>query len=136
MNLSEVCAEVAAQLDTISGLRVFAYQPESIVPPAAWVGNPELDGIAYDQTYGRGMDRMTLPVFICAGLASSRPAQEAIRAYCDGSGARSVKAVLQAGTYTSLHTIRVMTGGVTGVRVAGTDYVGAVFDLDITGQGS
>lgn len=136
MNLTDVATEVAARLDSIAGLRCFAYQPPSITPPAGIVLNPLPGDIQYDQTYGRGMDRITLPVLVVAGRSSERPAQEAIRAYLDGSGPRSVKAVVEAGTYTSLHTIRVTTGGVDGVVIAGTEYLAALFDLDITGQGS
>lgn len=136
MNVSDVATEVANRLDSIEGLRCFAYQPPSITPPAGIVLNPSPGDIRYDQTYGRGMDRLTLPVLIVAGRASERSAQRAIRAYLNGSGPRSVKAALETGEYTSLHTICVTTSGVDGVAFAGTEYLAALFDLDITGQGS
>jgi hypothetical protein len=136
MNLSDVAEEVAARLDTIDGLRCFAYQPPSIVPPAGIVLNPAPGDIEYDQTYGRGMDRMTLPVIVVVGRSAERSAQEDIRAYCDGSGTRSVKAVLESGTYTAFDHVRVATAGVDGVAIAGTEYLAALFDLDIVGQGS
>jgi hypothetical protein len=136
MNLSDVADEISAQLDTIAGLRCFAYQPETINPPTAIVLNPVPGGIEYDQTYGRGMDRITLPLLLVVGAAANRSAQAAVRLYCDGSGASSVKAVLQAGTYASFHTIRVTTGGVDGVTIGGQEYLAAFFDLDITGQGT
>ncbi len=136
MNLSEIAAEVAARLDTIDGLNAFAYPPGSLHPPAAVVLNPAPGDIQYDQTYGRGMDRITLPLIVIAGRASERAANEAIRLYCDGDGARSIKQVLEFGDYVSLHTLRVITGGVDGVIWGGTEYLAALFDLDITGQGS
>lgn len=136
MNLSAVCAEVAAQLDTITGLRCFAYQPPALTPPAAIVLNPAPGDLVFDETYGRGMDRMTLPVVVLVGKESERTAQDAIRAYCDGSGARSVKAVLEAGEYTSLDELRVATAGVDGVTIGGVEYLAALFDLEITGSGS
>lgn len=136
MNLSAVCAEVAEVLDTIDGLRCFAYQPQTITPPAAIVLNPAPGDIVYDATYGRGMDRMTLPLLIVGGRSDNRSVQQSIREYCDGSGPRSVKAVLERATFTSLHTIRVSTGGVDGVVVGGVEYLAALLDLDIAGQGS
>jgi hypothetical protein len=135
MNLSDVAEEIAARLDTISGLNAFPFPPDSLTPPAAIVLNPQPGDVVYDQTYGRGMDRITLPVIVLGGRSSDQQAHADIRAYLDGSGARSVKAVLEAGTYTSLHTIRVTTGGVDGVKLGGVEYYAAMFDLDITGQG-
>lgn len=135
MNLSDVAEEIAARLDTISGLNAFPFPPDSLTPPAAIVLNPQPGDVVYDATYGRGMDRMTLPVIVLGGRSNDQQAHADIRAFLDGSGARSVKAVLQAGTYTSLHTIRVTTGGVDGVQVGGVEYYAAMFDLDITGQG-
>jgi hypothetical protein len=136
MNLSDVADEIAAQLDTIAGLRCFAYQPETINPPTAIVLNPVPGGIEYDQSYQRGMDRITLPLLLVVGAASNRSAQAAVRLFCDGSGAQSVKAVVEAGTYTSLHTVRVTIGGIDGVTIGGQEYLAAFFDLDVTGQGS
>lgn len=136
MNLTDVANEVAQRLDTIDGLNAFPYPPGSISPPAAIVLNPSPGDINYDATYGRGTDTMTLPVIVLAGKASDRSANEAIRAYCDGSGSRSVKAVLESGEYTSLDIIRVATAGVDGVTIAGTEYLAALFDIEIAGQGA
>lgn len=136
MNLSTACEEIATRLDTISGLHVHAYPPGSVSPPCAVVLNPRTGDIQYDQTYGRGMDRITLPLLVVAGRATERGANKTIRLYCDGSGTSSVKAVLEAGTYTAFHTIRVMTAGVDGVTWGGVEYLAALFDIDITGQGS
>jgi hypothetical protein len=136
MNLSEVAEELTARLDTIEGLRCFSYPVGSAVPPFAVVLNPDPGNLVYDATFGRGMDRMTLPLVVIGGRATERQAHKDIRAYCDGSGARSIKAVLESGTYESFHTIRVATAGVDGVKYAGNDVLAALFDIDITGQGS
>lgn len=136
MNLSDVADEVATRLDTIAGLNAFAYPPGSLTPPAAVVLNPRDGDIRYDQTYRRGMDRMTLPVIVIAGRADERSANQTIRQFCDGSGASSVKAVLESGAYTSLHTLVVVTGGIDGVTWNGVEYLAALFDIDITGSGS
>lgn len=136
MNLTAVAEEIATRLDTIDGLRCFAYQPQAITPPAGIVLNPAPGDIVYDATYGRGMDRIKLPVLLLAGRSDNRSAQDAIRAYLDGAGPRSIKAVLESGSYTSLHTLRVQTAGVDGVLMGGVEYLAALLSLDITGQGS
>jgi hypothetical protein len=134
MDLNDVMDEVAAQLDTISGLRCFAYPPDDVQPPAAIVSYPE--AITFDETYGRGMDRMTMPVWLLVDRVVDRTSRARLAAYCAGSGASSVKAVLESGTYTAFHTVRVTGVEFESVTVAGTEYVAAIFDLDIAGAGS
>ena len=134
MNLADVMDEVAAKLDTIAGLRCFAYPADAVQPPAAIVSYPET--ITFDETYGRGMDRLTLPVVVVVGKPTDRSSRDALAAYCHGSGARSVKAVVEAGTYTAFDTVRVTSIEFDVVVIAGTDYLAALFDLDVAGAGS
>lgn len=94
MNLSDVMDELAARIDAIDGLRVFAYEPDTLQPPAAVVTFPE--SYDYDATYGRGSDRMTIPVVVMVGRASDRAARGNLSRYVDGSGAASLKAVIEA----------------------------------------
>jgi hypothetical protein len=135
MNLGDVMDQVGDRANTITGLRVFKHPPPKVSPPAAWVAYPE--GYVYDATYGRGMDRITnLGVVVVVGKVSDRSARDRISAYADGSGARSIKAVLEAGTYTAFDTIRVVDASFDVLTVAGDDYLAALFTLDIAGQGS
>ena len=63
MKLDDVMDELAGALAAITGLRVFAYPPPTVVPPAGIVSYPE--SVIYDQTYHRGMDRISaLPVIV------------------------------------------------------------------------
>lgn len=134
MNLASVMDEVATKLGTITGLRVFAYPPPAVTPPAAVVSYP--DSYTYDETYGRGMDRLMLPVVVVVGKATDRTARDAIATYVNGSGTGSVKAGLETGPYTAFHTLRVVSVEFDVVTIAGTEYLAGLFDLDITGQGS
>lgn len=134
MDLGLVMQEIADRLDTIAGLRVSAYPAGNVTPPAAMVLFP--DEIDYDQTYGRGMDRMTLPVLVIDGVPTERQTRDRIAAYAAGSGAASVKAVLESGTYTQFHTVVVTRVEFPAATIGGQDYAAAMFDLDITGQGS
>ncbi|HZO69208.1 MAG TPA: hypothetical protein VFB74_29815 [Kribbellaceae bacterium] len=134
MDLAAVMDAVSARLDTITGLRCFAYPPPTLSPPAAVVSYPE--ALVFDATYGRGMDRMSLPVVVVVGKPSDRTARNALAAYCAGSGASSVKAVLESGTYSAFHTVRVEDIEFDVVTISGVDYMAALFTLDIAGSGS
>ena len=135
MNLEEVAGELTLALKTITGLRVPPWGVESISPPAAVIALPER--IDYDATYGRGSDRFPdLAVIVLVGQPEQRSARKTIAAYADGSGAKSVKAKLEAYTYTSCDSVRVAWAEFDTARYAGTDYLAAIFHLDITGKGA
>lgn len=135
LNLSEVAVEIAERLALIDGLNAFHFQPGSIVPPAAIVLNPNPGDLEYDKTYGRGLDRVTLPLVVFVGRADVRTSQELARLYLDGSGAKSIKTALEAGSYASLHTIRVTVGGVDGYSIGAVEHLVALLELDIAGNG-
>jgi len=105
-----------------------------VVPPAAIVSYP--DAIDFDQTGARGSDRLTLPVVLVVGRVSLRSARDDLGSFVDGSGARSIKAILESGTYTAFHELRVVNASFDVVRLGGTDYIAALFDIDIFGSGS
>jgi hypothetical protein len=133
LNVARVMQELADQLGTITGLRVFAFPPGALVPPAAVVGYP--DQIVYDATYGRGMDRMTVPVVVVVGKAQARGTVARIGQYANSAGSTSIKAVLESGTYTAFDTLRVATALFDAVTIGGTEYMAALFDVDIAGSG-
>lgn len=133
LNLADVADAVSARLDTIAGLRCYAYPASSVAPPAAIVSYP--DAQVYDATYGRGMDRMTLPVVVVVGKASDRSARDRISEYTAGAGAKSVKQVLESGQYSAFDMVRVVRADFDVVQIAGTDYVAALFELDVAGRG-
>jgi hypothetical protein len=135
MNPNDVADELTARLDTIAGLRCFGYPPGSVTPPAGIVSYPER--IEFDETYGRGMDRIpSWPIVVVVGRATDRTARKRIYDYAAATGPKSVKAVLEGGTYTSFDTIRVVDCTFDVVPIAGIDYISALFTLDIAGDGS
>lgn len=134
MNLAAVMDDVSNRLAAIPGLRCFAYPPPTISPPAAIVSYP--DTYTFDETYGRGMDRVNLPVVLVVGKVSDRATRDALGAYCNGTGPKSVKQVLESGTYTAFHTVRVENIEFDVVSIAAIDYMAAAFTLDIAGSGS
>lgn len=134
MNLARVMDELGTALDTISGLRVFPYWADRIVPPAAVVAWPE--PVTYDGTMARGMDEMTLHVFVMVGRYDARSTRDRMAKYLDGSGGDSIKAKLDGGTYTSCHSVTVQSATVDAFSVAGASVLGADFIVQIVGQGS
>lgn len=134
MDLGNVMQAVADRLDTIAGLRCFGYPPDTVHPPAAIVTYPEL--LDFDGAYARGMDQVTLPVVVVVGRVDVRSTRDALAGYCDGSGASSVKAVLESGTYSAFHTIRVTSAEFDVATIGGTEYLTATFTLDIVGGGA
>lgn len=135
MNLGAVMQAVADRLKTITGLRVYAYPPDTVQSPAVVVTYPGT--YTYDATYGRGMDRIEdLGVVALVGNVSDRASRDKIAQWANGSGATSLKAVLESGTYTAFDTIRVTRVEFDIVSVAGVEYLAATFTLDIAGQGA
>lgn len=134
MNVATLMDELGAALETIPGLRVFPYSVDRVTPPAAIVGWPE--PLTYDGTYGRGMDSLTLPIYVLVGRVDARSARDVLAAYLDGSGSGSVKAAIDGGTYTACDSARVATANVEALTSGGVEYIGAVFDVEITGSGT
>lgn len=136
MNLANVMDQISTRLGTISTItgRCFAYPPPTVSPPAAIVSYP--DTYTFDETYGRGMDRLSLPVVVVVGRPTERTTRDRLAGYCDGSGVSSVKAVLESGTYTAFHMVRVESVDFDVVSIGGIDYMAAAFTLDIAGSGT
>lgn len=134
MNLADVMQQIADRLDSIPSLNAHGFPSYRVSPPSAVVSFPV--SYTYDNTYGRGSDRMTLPVVVLVGSVDDRTTRDRIGRYVDGSGSESVKEVVESGTYTAFDSVRVVDVEFDRVNVAGDDYLSATFNLDIVGRGS
>lgn len=134
MNLATVMTQLGSQLGTITDLTVVSFPPAMASPPVAFFDYP--DAIVYDETYHRGMDRMVLPVWVAIGAVSDESARDALALYVNGSGARSIKTVVEAGSYTAFDSVRVTDAEIGLVTINSVPYLGAKFNLDIAGQGA
>ncbi|HEV8568981.1 MAG TPA: hypothetical protein VGQ92_18185 [Actinoplanes sp.] len=135
MNLEAVAGEIGTALQTITGLRVPPWGVKQITPPAAVIALPER--IDYDSTFARGSDRFPdLAVIVLVGKPEERASRKALAAYADGSGAQSVKAAVEAYTYTSCSSVRVAWAEPDSAKFAGIDYLAMIFHLDVTGRGA
>jgi hypothetical protein len=133
MNLASLMDEVASVLEEITGLRVSAYPPPTISPPAGVVSYP--DRIAFDQTYGRGTDRIEgLPILLIVGKATARAARDKLAPWAAG-GPTSVKGRMEAHTWQSCDDLTVTECTFDVVTIAGVDYLAAMFAADAVGPG-
>lgn len=84
---------LAANLATITGLRTSATTPDSPNPPIAIVS---VESISFDTAMGRGMDTYTFTVLCIVGRVDERSAQNKLDAYCNPTGAQSVKTAIES----------------------------------------
>lgn len=135
MNIDAVMSEVAALLKTLPAKpRVFDHPVDAVSPPTLIVALPE---ITYDMTYGRGSDRLALPVILAIGKVIDRAARANLAPYIAGSGPNSIKQVLESDDeYESFDALRVQTCTFDVVSFGAVEYLTATFLLDITGDGA
>jgi hypothetical protein len=126
MQIVTVMDQIGDRLRTISGLRVFDFPPDSIQPPAAVVSWPT---ISYDSVMARGADDATFPVHVLVGRVVDRSAQQQLALYLDGTGSKSIKTVIEAGTVGD--SVRVSSGSVSVMTVGGVEYLTATFQVDV-----
>ncbi len=122
--MAQVMDALTARLQTISGLRVYGFPPKSAQAPFAFVDMPS--EIRYDQTYGRGSDRMTLQVVVGVASQVDRSTRDAIAVYADGA---SIKAALEATTACNVRVTQVSFGA---IQLASSVFWGATFQCDVS----
>lgn len=91
--VSQVATGLQARLATITGLRTFNYQPEQENPP---FGYPQLNSINYHRAYSGGDVVMDWTVYVVVGRWLDRTAHAALDDYLSYSGAKSVRAAIEA----------------------------------------
>lgn len=132
--------EIGVRLDTIAGLKVSPYGlAGSIATPGAAIYAP--NRIAFDSTYGRGSDAyedMIVVIFIA--MRDRRSAFKELTPYLAGSGAKSIKAIVDAAAsnapYASAADVRVEWAEVDEMSIGGTEYVAGLFHINVFGKGA
>lgn len=130
LSVGAVMDGLGVRLASISGLRTYDYPADAVAVPAAVVLFPEL---SYDDTMARGADRATFQVLVLVGKASDRSARDALALYLNGTGAKSIKTVIEADRTLggSAQTTRVTEARVETFTVGGADYLGARFTVEV-----
>lgn len=91
MSMSSLRSGIATRLDTIPGLHVYDYQPDTIRPPVAFVVP---DRIEYDTNNNRGLDNYFFTINLIVSRADDRSAQSKLDTFAVGTA--SVKAAVEA----------------------------------------
>lgn len=133
LDIATIMDGMAAALDTIAGLRTWAWPPGKITPPAAIVAYPQT--INYDATYGRGADTMIIQVVVLAGPPTERQTRDVLAGYLNGSGAASVKEALEAAAIDTVDSLRVASVDSDVYEQGAAKYLAAIFDIEIIGSG-
>lgn len=134
MKLKDVMEEIAGKLSLFTGLNVFDYPIDSVTPPAGILSYP--DRIEYDITYGRGEDMFwNLPVYMITDRVDSKSARNQVSEWTDPTSINSVKTFLDSEAYGSCGSVLVVNATFDTMSIAGIDYLVAVFELNISGEG-
>lgn len=88
LNLSGAMDDLANAVQTVltSGRTARAYPAEGMQPGDALVSYPEAGGIRLTQTFHRGLDSVTVPVYVIGGLPQDLATRDAISGWLDDSG--------------------------------------------------
>lgn len=105
-SIATIRTGIATNLATISGLRTSAFVPDLVNPPIAVV-RPET--VTYDTAFARGLDTLEFAVLVIVGRVDERTSQGRLDAFCDTSGASSIKRAIESN--------RTLTGAVSDLRV-------------------
>lgn len=92
-SLSELRDGIAANLSTITGLRVSAFVPDNINPPLAII-TPQ--NIEYHKSFQNGLNTYNFIVSVFVGRVSERVAQNTLDAYCAPTGSSSIKSAIES----------------------------------------
>ena len=109
-NINGVRDALKANLQTITGLRVYDLIPDVVVPPCAIVG--QLD-FTFDIDNARGLDQASVDIFVLVQRFSERTGQDKLDLLLAGSGSGSIK--------TALESDRTLGGLVDTLRVISAD---------------
>jgi hypothetical protein len=134
MIISDVMDEIGGRLDEIDGLVTAPFAATSVaIVPAALISLPATG--TYDLTYGRGMDAVTLEIFVLVSTNVDLAARNALSPFISGSGTKSIRAKLASKGWQSCDAVRVTGFTSARIKLAANTYLAAVFSADVTGKG-
>jgi hypothetical protein len=134
VKLDEVMDEVARVMQTITGLRVFAYPVATLSAPAGYVSYPQ--SVDFDETYQRGTDQYTdLPIVLLAGKPTEKSSRDTIAAWVASTGPRSIKAAMEAHRWETCDDLTVTSAEFDVESVGGVPYLAAMFKATVVGPG-
>lgn len=128
-DMGTVMDNIGLALDMIPGVRAYDFPPKSAQPPFGFVDMPDI--IEFDAAMKRGKDRMRISVVLAVADVVDRQVRDDLSAYMASSGNLSVKTTLETMGSGIGDSVRVVSCDPRPVTVAGTTYMGVVFELDV-----
>lgn len=120
-SINDIRSGLAANLATITGLRVAAEIPDSPNPPMAVIA---LDSIEYDLAMKQGLTQYNFSVTVIVGRAAEREMQRKLDTYIQISGSQSVKLAIESD--------RTLSGVIQDLRVTNSTSIGSIIINDQT----
>lgn len=115
-------------------MRVYSYPPATIQVPCAICAFPE--SLDYNRTYGPvGADEAMVPVLVVVSKVFERGAQKKLKKFCARSGDSSIKAALEAFTYTESDIVHVNGVTIDVYTINEIDYLAATFQVQVVATG-
>ena len=136
MTPSTVRDNLKTALQSISGLRVFDYVPDSTNIPTnnafAIVGQLNMN---YDFTLNRGFDSATCQVIVVVGRMSEKDGQSRLDGLLASSGSTSIKTAIEADKTLSgaVQTLRVVSASPGTITSANIDYLSYQYSVELIG---
>jgi hypothetical protein len=135
MDIDEVCKGLVDAAGVIDGLNPFDYGDKVVVPPGFFVAEVEQD---FDSALEVGMDVAVFKCRLLVGKVDAAGARTVLNKYMNRSGTFSIKAALEADRTLGGACVEVFVARNFGPRAynhQGVDYLGAQWDVRVTGRG-
>jgi hypothetical protein len=95
-SLADIRAGLAANLSTIKGVQISAYQMANPTPPCLQVMGPsEADGVVFDRAFAHGHHNWNIEVLALVALTSDIGSQVLLDEMIETTGASSVKEAIE-----------------------------------------
>lgn len=136
MTPSTVRTALKTRLQTISGLRVFDYVPDSANIPTnnafAVVGQLNLN---YDFTIARGYDQATCTITVVVGRMSEKDGQSRLDGLLASTGSTSIKTAIEGDKTLggAVQTLRVVSAIAGTLSSANIDYLSYQYSVELIG---
>jgi len=136
MTPSTVRTNLKTALQTITGMRVFDYVPDSTNVPTnnafAIVGQLNMN---YDYTLNRGFDSATCNIIVIVGRMSEKDGQARLDGLLASSGSTSIKAAVEADKTLggAVQTLRVVSASPGTITSANIDYLSYQYSVELIG---
>lgn len=128
INVTDIMALIGERLGVFDELNVYDYPTKSAETPFAFLDFPE--SIQYDQTFGRGADRMSVRLFVCVSNNDEEYVRTQLAAYAAGDDS-GVKYAVEHDDDEPDYSMRVESVEFAGTVLAGNTYAAAVFTIDV-----